>query len=292
MFAVLETETVPRPDWLRRVRARLRKETGVALTEEARWGTRLMRVMITHELGDSPLRREKRLLYALRTTAARGCRAAVLSRDFADEDCQADSIRALAAEAGVTMATPVSLYRRMAAPICRFGADRLGRAPRQLGIAVCARRMTSEFLQVLQSLSLRARSLALCVEGNTAAIARSLRAQYGISVLENPSPAQLDGTDIYLVFDAEQAARHIAPRAHSLIIWLDGTDGPAEEFRAGGGTECLHCNGAHFRFPARLESAGDLDEDALLTVLAASGAVSFQELTVRELLWNGEILEI
>ena len=293
MFALLETETMPRPNGLERLRAWARRESGVALREQLRWGTRVLHVRVVHTLGESAQRREARLSHAFRMIAQRNVRAVVLPKEMRAGGLPGGSSRDRPWEGyGITVADPMSLYRRMAPALCRFAADAMKKEPRQLGLAVCARRMTSELTATVQALSLRARSIALCVPHGTGAAAGVLRAQYGVSVLENPSPEQLPDTDIYLVFDSAQAVRSIRPRPGSLVLWLDRDEPPEEDGApVRGSSGCRHCDGALLQPPARLEGMADADRDALLTVLLALGAVGVQEIAVRALLWNGRALE-
>ena len=121
-----------------------------------------------------------------------GVRTAVFPVDF--------PYTALFIRQGVLPVDTLPLRRVLAAPLTRRRLERGGFQPTQAVAAVSGDRAVREVTECAKALALSYRYVLLSVRGDGAAFARDLRREYGISLLLDPSPDQLDRADALVLF--------------------------------------------------------------------------------------------
>lgn len=122
----------------------------------------------------------------------RGVRTAVFPLDF---PYTARFIRQ-----GVCPVDTLPLRRALAAPLTRRRLEGLGLSPTQAVVAVAAEHMSQEVADTVKALAISFRYVLLSVRSGGEEFARSLRREYGISLLLRPSREQLDRADALLLF--------------------------------------------------------------------------------------------
>lgn len=90
--------------------------------------------------------------------------------------------------------------RLLAAPLTRRRLEEGGFLPTQAVAAVSSDRVIREVTDCAKALALSYRYVLLSVRGDAGPFARNLRREYGISLLLDPSPDQLDRADALVLF--------------------------------------------------------------------------------------------
>lgn len=142
-----------------------------------------------HPNGPLALRRAAKGAAQLREA---GVRRAVFPVDF--------PYTALFIRQGITPVETLELRRALAGPLTRRRMEELGLSSTQAVVAASADRMSREVADTVRSLALSFRYVLLSVRSGGEDFARSLRREYGISLLLDPSPDQLDRADALLLF--------------------------------------------------------------------------------------------
>ena len=120
-----------------------------------------------------------------------GVRTAVFPVDF--------PYTALFIRQGILPVDTLPLRRALAAPLTRRRLESLGCQPTQAVVAVAGDRATREVLETARTLALSYRYVLLSARGGED-FARSLRREYGISLLLDPAPDQIDRADALVLF--------------------------------------------------------------------------------------------
>ena len=121
-----------------------------------------------------------------------GIRSAVFPVDF--------PYTALFIRQGVLPVDTLPLRRLLAAPLTRRRLENGGFQPTQAVAAVSGDRVIREVTDCAKALALSYRYVLLSVRGDAGPFARNLRREYGISLLLDPSPDQLDRADALVLF--------------------------------------------------------------------------------------------
>ena len=121
-----------------------------------------------------------------------GVRHAVFPVDF--------PYTALFIHQGITPVDTLPLRRLLAAPLTRRRLENGGFQPTQAVAAVSGDRVIREVTDCAKALALSYRYVLLSVRGDAGPFARNLRREYGISLLLDPSPDQLDRADALVLF--------------------------------------------------------------------------------------------
>ena len=121
-----------------------------------------------------------------------GVRTAVVPVDF--------PYTALFIRQGVLPVDTLPLRRVLAAPLTRRRLENGGFQPTQAVAAVSGDRAVREVTECAKALALSYRYVLLSVRGDGSAFAKNLRREYGISLLLDPSPDQLDRADALVLF--------------------------------------------------------------------------------------------
>ena len=121
-----------------------------------------------------------------------GVRTAVFPVDF--------PYTALFIRQGVLPVDTLPLRRVLAAPLTRRRLENGGFQPTQAVAAVSGDRAVREVTECAKALALSYRYVLLSVRGDGSAFAKNLRREYGISLLLDPSPDQLDRADALVLF--------------------------------------------------------------------------------------------
>lgn len=101
---------------------------------------------------------------------------------------------------GVLPVDTLPLRRLLAAPLTRRRLEEGGFLPTQAVAAVSSDRVIREVTDCAKALALSYRYVLLSVRGDAGPFARNLRREYGISLLLDPSPDQLDRADALVLF--------------------------------------------------------------------------------------------
>ena len=151
---------------------------------------------ITLEMNIQPRPNGPLALYRARQGAAMlrdaGVRSAVFPVDF--------PYTSLFIRQGILPIDTLPLRRLLAAPLTRRRLESGGFAPTQAVIAVSGDRAMREVTECAKALALSYRYVLLSVKGDAEAFSRHLRREYGISLLLDPSPDQLDRADALVLF--------------------------------------------------------------------------------------------
>ena len=142
-----------------------------------------------HPLGPLALARARQGARRLREA---GVREAVFPVDF--------PYTALFIRQGIGPVDTLPLRRALAAPMTRRRLEGLALSPTQAVVAVSGERAAREVAETAKVLALSYRYVLLSVRGGGEELARSLRREYGISLLLEPSPDQLDRADALVLF--------------------------------------------------------------------------------------------
>ena len=139
-----------------------------------------------------------------------GVRSAVFPVDF--------PYTALFIRQGVLPVDTLPLRRTLAAPLARRRLETGGFQPTQAVVAVSGDRPVREVTECAKALALNYRYVLLSVKGDAELFSRNLRREYGISLVLEPSPDQLNRADALVLFSprsdlAGQAALVPACRA-------------------------------------------------------------------------------
>ncbi|MDE7242478.1 MAG: hypothetical protein K2O18_00650 [Oscillospiraceae bacterium] len=101
---------------------------------------------------------------------------------------------------GICPVDPLPLRRTLAAPLARRRLEERGISPAKAVIAISAERAVREVIEAAKALAMSYRYVLLSVKRGGEDFARSLRREYGISLLLRPSAEQMDRADALLLF--------------------------------------------------------------------------------------------
>lgn len=182
-----------------------------------------------------------------------GVRSAVFPVDF--------PYTALFIRQGISPVDTLPLRRALAAPMTRQRLEELQLAPTQAVVAISGERASREVTETAKALALGYRFVLLSVKSGGEEFARSLRREYGISLLLRPSPDQLDRADALVLFDPRTDLALENPVLYALY--------PGGE--AGRGRLSLH-------LPAALEAQVEpnCDPEQLAAALYAAGGIPLE----------------
>lgn len=138
-----------------------------------------------------PLSRRMALLWAGRLKRE-GVRSAVFPLDF--------PYTALFIRQGILPADPLPLQMALAPHLVRRRLDALGLEPTRAVVALSGQRLTAELADAARMLALAYRYVFLDVPSGGEGFARSLRRSFGVSLLLDPSPVQLQRADALLLY--------------------------------------------------------------------------------------------
>ena len=144
-----------------------------------------------HPNGPLALSRARKSARRLREA---GVRSAVFPVDF--------PYTALFIRQGVCPVDTLPLRRALAAPLTRRRLEEKGLATTEAVVAIAGDRAGRELLETAKALALSYRYVLLSVRGGEEEFARSLRREYGVSLLLGPSKDQLEGAEALVLFDA------------------------------------------------------------------------------------------
>lgn len=180
-----------------------------------------------------------------------GVRSAVFPVDF--------PYTALYIRQGVLPVDTLPLRRSLAASLTRRRLEGGGYLPTQAVVGISADRPVREVTESAKTLALSYRYVMLSVKGDVEPFARDLRREYGISLLLDPSPEQLNRADALLLFSPRNDLTLDNP-----ILYCLYPGGEAGRGRLG------------LKLPAELaaQAEGNCDLEQLAAALHSMGAVS------------------
>lgn len=187
-----------------------------------------------------------------------GVRSAVFPLDF--------PYTALFLRHGVSPIDTLPLRRALAAPLTRRRLEAAGLSPTQAVVAVSGEWAVREVAEAAKALALSYRYVLLSVRDGEE-LARSLRREYGISLLLKPSVEQLDRADALLLF----APRGDLTQENAILYTLypggEAGRGRLEIRLPGALREKLEPNCDQEQAAAALYAAGGLTLETLLAEL-------------------------
>lgn len=133
----------------------------------------------------------RRAIRSARRMRDAGVRSAVFPLDF--------PYTALFLRQGISPIDTLPLRRVLAAPLTRQRLEAAGLAPTEAVVALSGERTVRELAEAAKTLALSYRYVLLSVRDGEE-LARSLRREYGVSLLLRPSVEQLDRADALLLF--------------------------------------------------------------------------------------------
>lgn len=147
---------------------------------------------LTLRLGCGGIFAGRRAARAARQMREQGVRTAVFPLDF--------PLTTVFERQGITPVDPLPLRRAVSAVLVRRQLEKLGCDPAQAVVAVVGDYLTREMEQTVKTLALHYRYVMLSASSGAEELARSLRREYGISLLLRPSRDQLERADALLLF--------------------------------------------------------------------------------------------
>lgn len=188
-----------------------------------------------------------------------GVRSAVFPVDF--------PYTALFIRQGVLPIDTLPLRRALAAPLTRRRLEAEGCQPTQAVVAVSGDRPIREVTECAKALALSYRYVLLSVKGDAEPFARNLRREYGISLVLEPSPDQLNRADALVLFSPRNDLTMDNPILYALY--------PGGE--AGRGRLPL-------QLPAALaeQTESNCDQEQLTAALYAMGALTVENLLAEQ----------
>lgn len=106
---------------------------------------------------------------------------------------------------GVRAVSGLSLARALAGRLVRREAERIGKAPTEIRVAVCGEALTGELVRTVRELALLYRYVMLEVPAGGEELSGQLRREYGVSLLVNPGRAQMEQADVTALFSPGEA---------------------------------------------------------------------------------------
>ena len=197
---------------------------------------------------------------AARCLGRAGVRQAVFPEDFPWTE--------LFARRGVAPVDTLPLHRRMAPLVVKQRLAQAGISPGSATVAAVGDNLTGEVAGILTELALQVRYLTVSMRYGAEEFCHSLRREYGVSVLQRPTRAQLEEAQVLLLF----APREDLSCANPVVLHLYGAGG------------ALPRSGAAFGLPGKLQ--GMVEEncrtDQLLSALLTAGILQNYQIPVRE----------
>ena len=183
-----------------------------------------------------------------------GVRSAVFPVDF--------PYTALFIRQGILPIDTLPLRRALAAPLTRRRLEAGGYQPTQAVVAISGDRAVREVTECAKALALSYRYVLLSARG-AESFAKSLRREYGISLLLEPSPDQLNRADALVLFSPRSDLKQDNPILYALY--------PGGEAGRGRLPLCLPAG-----IKARIEA--NCDEEQLAAALYAMGSLPLETL--------------
>lgn len=197
----------------------------------------------------------RRAAAAARALRSMGVRQAVFPMEF--------PYGSLFLRQGVTPVDPVPLRRALAAGLVQRELSRMGLDGAHGVIAVSGERMERPLMDTVRTLAIRYRYVILDVPSGGEEFARTLRREYGISLLLQPAAEQMERADALLLFSLRGDLRGENPVCYALY--------PGGEK----GWEAVS-----YGLPAALreQSGSDCCREQLLAALWAAGVLSPEDI--------------
>ena len=183
-----------------------------------------------------------------------GARSAVFPVDF--------PYTAMFIRQGILPIDTLPLRRALAAPLTRRRLEAGGFQPTQAVVAIAGDRAVREVTECAKALALSYRYVLLSARG-AEAFAKSLRREYGISLLLDPSPDQLNRADALVLFSPRTDLSQENPILYALY--------PGGEAGRGRLPLCLPAG-------IRTQTAANCDAEQLAAALYAIGALPLETL--------------
>ena len=257
MFAVLETVTVPaRRGWAW-------KSHRVRIREKPRY----LCVTLDMPLGARERWIRGRTVRGLQAASRLGSTGVVLPKGFPFPD--------LPGLCGLAVSSPVPLFRRLAAPICRYAVEQAGVPWGRVRLSLAGSRSTPELLAAAQTLAATARTIHIDAGADTEAVCYLLRSRCGVPASGRPVRAAEGFFDVCILFGEPRRA----PRVPDGALVLNLTGGvPA---LSGGRI----ADGALLEPPRPMwkDWPDGCDNAAMLAALLATGQVALSDISIRGL---------
>lgn len=168
------------------------REKSVVLREKSILHMRFLCAEVLREERTPAAVLRRRTMAALKRLKKGGVTFVVLPEKFEWEK--------LPEKAGLQRPSTLLLRQMIAADWLRMELERKGKLSAGTKVAVSAPRLTGEVVRTVTELILRHRYVLLDLPGEAAEFSRRLRREYGVSLLTDPSPEQLEQTEALVLF--------------------------------------------------------------------------------------------
>ena len=278
MFAVLTAATILKPPLGRRISQRLQRKNWIEVFQDRTLGICVLRADLTFFCGMSEKQRIRRVEAAARLIAQAGICGVVPPAGF--------RYGAVLERWGLTCAVPEPLYRKMAGEMAAYFLSVRGIAPGQTTAAVFADRITRDVSGAIDRLCRITRHIAVYCPVDTGAFCDGLRAKYGISILENPPYSEIGQARLFLLFGypPDFSACRIGRDAGLFLFGPPAMEIPVLNTTVISGARLIVPEKLRGRLPPGCHT------DALLTALTAAGAVEVNQIGIRGLTYDGQMI--
>ena len=265
-FAVIHVQPRSPEGMMERMRGAFNADSGVITDYVTRYGTRIFDTVIEipEQIGERKVRR--RVHTALRFLADVGIKTVIVSSPCGEEEVS----QYLTSQMPRYELRPPDRSRLLRRNAGKMALCALGYRPEAKTAALYTARVTREFDDAVRLLLGNTRYLAIdCTRGGEE-YAAGLLAEFGVSVLTNPSAFQY--ADVHLLFDHTDSILTPIPAATVLSFCSDIPALP-----------CRVVTDAEFSWPTRLGVAEGLPQGEMAAALFECGAVDAGELEVTKL---------
>jgi hypothetical protein len=169
----------------------------------------------------------------------------------------------------------------MAVTVLQRAVAMRGLRLQDLHLTLAASRMGSDEIRAIRSVCRIVKRLSLFGGRDTADIAGLLRKENGLSVVEQPSAAQLTESDAYLLFNKPVGIPEIVLRPGSIAVEV------GSGWNLQTNKNALHIDGAKFALPHRYDVPPGYDAQELIAALLRNGGISSKNLSVTALTSGG-----
>lgn len=211
---------------------------------------------------------KRRMVRAAKRMMRAGVRSAAFPENFAYAD--------VFAKCHIRAAADIYLRCAMAAKAARWALQDRGLAAGECSIALLGDHMSVQMGRALTELAIHVRYTMLNAGGGGGEICSVLRREYGVSVLRNVGPEQLQRADLIVTFGAA------APDGRKDVLWI-----PAGEITQAEGYHSV-LEKCTYVLPPKAD--GQIPEEcgrnAVLSMLVEAGALRPEELEVTEIVQN------
>ncbi|MCL2547440.1 MAG: hypothetical protein FWE06_09730 [Oscillospiraceae bacterium] len=272
MFAVLAFEIIPEPSWRQRLAESLKRRSRIIINPQRRWGLKALQVHITFTCRQPSQARQQLVRQALAHIAERHVTYVLLPNA-----CEYSN---LLHEYGLRQPDIRTLLPSMAAKLLFHIAEQRDVQLNERNAVVIAPRLNNQAIAAARTVCRHVKTFTLSGGIDTELMARQLRHDYGISVLEQSVTDCRADTDIFLLFDAPPQAVPLQPRPGNIVLELgSGWDIKVVE-------SVIHIDDARYHIPQDMlrDKPPGVSKQRALALLVEAGLYTVENLQIKSLL--------